>query len=98
MIVSDPRRLDGSPSARRLRRAAACAALAVASAAGVAQAAEPGIPTDIQVEAGNKLYLEAHATGVRTATSSPSARTRSPPTCAPRTTVSADGSPAASAG
>jgi hypothetical protein len=65
MIVNDPRRLGRSPSARRLRRAATCAAVALASAAGAAQAAEPGIPTEIQIEAGNKLYLEAHAVGVQ---------------------------------
>ena len=51
---------------RVLRRAAACAAVALASAAAVsAQAAEPGIPAEIQVPAGNKLFLEAHATGVQ---------------------------------
>jgi Protein of unknown function (DUF3455) len=65
MIVNDSRRLGGSPSSRRLRRAAACAAVALASAAGAAQATEPGIPTDIQVGEGNKLFLEAHATGVQ---------------------------------
>jgi FtsP/CotA-like multicopper oxidase with cupredoxin domain len=53
-----------SPSAR-VRRAAIGAALALASAAGVAQAAEPGIPTEIQIEPGHKLYLEAHAVGVQ---------------------------------
>ena len=65
MIVNDPRRLGRSPSARRLRRAATCAAVALASAAGAAQAAEPGIPTEIQIEQGTKLYLEAHAVGVQ---------------------------------
>ena len=50
---------------RRLRRAAACAAVAVASTAAVAQAAEPGVPTEIRIAEGNKLYLEAHATGVQ---------------------------------
>ena len=56
MIVAAP---------RRLRRAAACAVVALASAAAAAQAAEPGIPTEIQIPAGNKLFLEAHATGVQ---------------------------------
>jgi hypothetical protein len=65
MIVNDPRRLAGSPSSRRLRRAAVGAVIALASAAGAAQAAEPGIPTDIQVTDGSKLFLEAHATGVQ---------------------------------
>jgi FtsP/CotA-like multicopper oxidase with cupredoxin domain len=63
MIVNHPRRVGGSPNSRRLRRAAACAAVALASAAGAAQATEPGIPTDIQVAEGNKLFLEVHATG-----------------------------------
>ena len=64
MIVNDPRRPGRSPTAR-LRRAAICAAVALASAAGAAQAAEPGIPTEIQIEPGHKLYLEAHAVGVQ---------------------------------
>jgi uncharacterized protein DUF3455 len=50
---------------RLLRRAAACAAVALASAGAAAQAAEPGVPTEIQIPAGNKLFLEAHATGVQ---------------------------------
>jgi Protein of unknown function (DUF3455) len=50
---------------KMLRRAAACAAVALASTAAVAQAAEPGIPAEIQIAKGNKLYLEAHATGVQ---------------------------------
>jgi hypothetical protein len=55
------------PHPRRVRRAAVTAAVALAAAAGAgaAQADEPGIPTDIQVPGGNKLYLEAHATGVQ---------------------------------
>jgi Protein of unknown function (DUF3455) len=65
MIVNDPRRHSRSPGARRLRRAAVGAAIALASAAGVAQAAEPGIPTEIQIEPGNKLFLETHAVGVQ---------------------------------
>jgi hypothetical protein len=65
MIVTDSRRPGGMPGARRLRRAAACAAVALASAAGVAQAAEPGIPADIQITDGSKLFLEAHAVGVQ---------------------------------
>jgi FtsP/CotA-like multicopper oxidase with cupredoxin domain len=65
MIVNDSRRIGGSPSSRRLLRAAACAAVVLASAVGAAQAAEPGIPTDIQVTDGSKLFLEAHATGVQ---------------------------------
>jgi hypothetical protein len=64
MIVNDPRRLGRSPGAR-LRRAAVCAAVALASTAALAQAAEPGIPTEIQIEPGHKLYLEAHAVGVQ---------------------------------
>jgi Protein of unknown function (DUF3455) len=56
MIVAAP---------RRLRRAAACAAVALASAAAAAQASEPGVPTEIQIPAGNKLFLTAHATGVQ---------------------------------
>jgi hypothetical protein len=65
MTIHDQRRLGGSPSPRRLRRAAGavCAAVALTSLAGAAQAAEPGIPTDIQVPAGHKMYLEAHAKG-----------------------------------
>ena len=65
MIVNDPRRLGGWPRARRLRRAAAVAVVALASTAGVAQASAPGIPTEIQIEACHKLYLEAHAVGVQ---------------------------------
>ena len=67
MIVTDPRRLDRASGSRRLRRVAGavCVAIAVASGATAAQAAEPGIPTEIQVLAGNKLFLEAHATGVQ---------------------------------
>jgi hypothetical protein len=67
MTIHDTRRLGGSPSSRRLRRAAGalCVAVALTSAAGVAQASEPGIPTDIQVQDGHKMYLEAHATGVQ---------------------------------
>ena len=55
------------PAHHRLRRAAACAAVVLASTAAAAsvQAAEPGVPTEIQVPAGNKLFLEAHATGVQ---------------------------------
>ena len=66
MIVTDSRRLGRSPGAR-LRRAAICGAVALASVtgAGAAQAAEPGIPTEIQIEAGNKLFLESHAVGVQ---------------------------------
>jgi hypothetical protein len=56
MIVNAP---------RRLLRAAAGAAVVLASTAAVAQAAEPGIPTEIQIAEGNKLFLEAHATGVQ---------------------------------
>lgn len=49
---------------RLLRRAAACAAVALASTAAVAQA-EPGVPAEIQIAKGNKLFLEADATGVQ---------------------------------
>ena len=65
MIVNDPRRLGGWSSARRLRRAAVGVVVALASTAGVAYAGEPGIPTEIQIEPGNKLYLETHAVGVQ---------------------------------
>ena len=65
MPLDDPRRPGGSHSSRRLRRAAVSAAVVLAAAAGAAQAAEPGIPTDIQIPEGNKLYLEVHATGVQ---------------------------------
>jgi hypothetical protein len=56
-----------SPRSRTLRRVAGalCAAAAIASAGTAAQASEPGIPTDIQVPAGNKLFLTGHATGVQ---------------------------------
>ena len=59
--------LPGPPTPRRLRRAAGAllAAVAVASGAAAAQAAEPGIPTDIQVPAGHKVFLEAYAEGVQ---------------------------------
>ena len=50
---------------RLLRRAAVGAAVALATTAAVAQAAEPGIPAEIQIAEGNKLFLEAHATGVQ---------------------------------
>jgi Protein of unknown function (DUF3455) len=67
MIVDDPRRLGRVSASRRLRRVAGalCAAVAVASGATAAQAAEPTIPSEIQVLPGNKLFLEAHATGVQ---------------------------------
>jgi len=64
MIVNDSRRPAGSPSSRRLRRAVVCAAVVLASGAGVAQAAQSDIPTDVQITDGSKLFLEAHAVGV----------------------------------
>ena len=65
MIVNDSRRPAGSPSSRRLRRAVVCAAVVLASGAGVAQAAQSDIPTDVQITDGSKLFLEAHAVGVQ---------------------------------
>ncbi len=65
MPLHDPRRPGGAHSSRRLRRAAVSAAVVLAAGAGAAQAAEPGIPTDIQIPEGNKMYLEVHATGVQ---------------------------------
>ena len=62
MRIHEPRPLARS---RRVRRAAVLVALALVGSAGAAQAAEPGIPADIQVPEGNKLYLEAYATGVQ---------------------------------
>jgi hypothetical protein len=65
MLHVDPRRPGSSHNTRRLRRAAVSAAVVLATAAGAAQAAEPGIPTDIQIPEGNKQYLEVHASGVQ---------------------------------
>jgi hypothetical protein len=50
---------------RHLLRAAVSAAVVLAIAAGAAQAADPGIPTEIQIPTGNKQYLEVHASGVQ---------------------------------
>src|SRR5215207_2501136 len=67
MIVDDRRLLGRGSGSRRLQRVAGavCVAVALASGAAAAQAAEPGIPNEIQVLAGNKLFLAAHATGVQ---------------------------------
>lgn len=54
--------LRRTPGSHRLRRVAAGAAVALVAATGVAQAADPA---GIEVPAGNKLSLEAHATGVQ---------------------------------
>ena len=67
MIVNDRRLLGRGSGSRRLGRVAGAVCVAIALALGHGRRAgrRPGVPTEIQVLAGNKLFLEAHATGVQ---------------------------------